>query len=334
MRSPKVASPQRGICVIVTDDYRFLTEVRRLGDGRSLTPWIRRRDAIPVEIPLRLQNEEMVPVDRGFFRQLIDLARSGQVNQVLEIRVQTVGKFFAIQADIAGDPASALVARESADIEGILMRLGKHRQKLRITIFSNQMDDLTRIHAFVPEAEIVFSSRQLGRRTLGKTPNRIIRDVLVFTNISGPKLPILGQDLPFWSRGLPGFRFRHVYGQLNSRRVNSNVFSRDWDCIIYRGHASANAGRLTWNLSDGAWPVPSIISELYIHAACLENPPDFELRNAPAPYLLTPLTRLEDFDDRTLVRRLLERYSISQSLKAAIRAVQELYPSFVYISTA
>lgn len=319
-----------GIAAVVSDDLTHLLRIEDLRHCKNLTPWIRRKNSAPVEVRMKFRTKGAHELTATEFRPFINAARRlGRAQN--EVRVHAVADKYVLH--VAGEDLVSASAfdRSFTQLKSELRRLGPILGSFHVTLISDSMAELSELYRLKLATGITLQSERVTTR---KTRfRREIRDVLVLTNISGSPLPMLEHALPFWSKGVQGFRFRHVYGQLTRRRVESALERRDWPLVVYRGHGSVADGRLCLDLSDGAFALPQLSTSLYVHSACLAEPEKLLLRNLPAQNILTPLEYLTDFDDSAFMALLLERYQVTGSLPAAIRAVQQIYPQFVWIST-
>jgi len=320
---------QHGVAAIVTEDFTALIGIEALAHKKNLTPWIRRKGSAPVEVRTKFRASPASPLSAFELRPFIEAARLAR-GEMPEVRVHAVGDNFVLHASADVEFSATVIKRDPSELQ---KRLRKFRQvfgNYRLTLISDSIGELCSVYETKIAAAVTLQTERTSLRRFRRT--REIRDVLVLTNISGHALPMLDANLNFWSKGVTGFRFRHVYGQLTRRRVEAALASRSWPLIVYRGHGSAGQGRLCLNLSDGNWPLSSLDAALYIHSACLAEPRQLSLPNLPAKNILTPLEYLPDFDDAALMELLLERYTATGSLSAALRAVQLRYPQFVWLA--
>lgn len=328
-RSRKKVQPH-GIAAIVSDDFAGLICIEALRSRQNLTPWIRRKGSAPVDVRIKLRTSAISQLSAAELRPFIEAARQAR-GTVTEVSVHAVNDRYVLHA-AAEDGLSALVIKR--ELPALRKQLRVFRQifgSYRLTMIAATPRELCDAYKMKLASAITLQGEGVNQRSFRRA--REIRDVLVLTNISGPALPMLDANLAFWSKGITGFRFRHVYGQLTRRRVEAALESRDWHLIVYRGHGSSGKGRFCLNLSDGIWPISTMGPALYLHSACLAEPRDLALENLPAKNILTPLEYLPDFDDAALMELLLGRYKATGSLAAALRAVQLRYPQFVWLAT-
>ncbi|AFM13712.1 hypothetical protein [Turneriella parva] len=319
-----------GIAAIVSDDFTHLLRIEDLRRRKNLTPWIRRKNSVPVDVRIRFRANGEHPLAAAEFRPFIEAARRPGSPQS-EVRIHGVAEKFVLHVGGEGLLSALAFDRSIIRLRSELKRIQQVLGSFRVTLVSDSMAELSELYRLKLATGITLQGeRPLTRRTRFR---REIRDVLVLTNISGSALPMLEHALPFWSKGVQGFRFRHVYGQLSQRRVESALEMREWQLVVYRGHGSVAGGKLCLNLSDGAYAMPQLNTALYVHSACLAQGENLSLHDLPAQNTLTPLEYLSDFDDASLMVVLLERYQATGSLPAAIRAVQQIYPQFVCLST-
>ena len=72
----KNSAPRRsGIAAVVSDDFSYLLRIQDLRKNCNLTPWIRRRQSVPADIPLRLQKTIAQQIRTHEFSALIQAAR-------------------------------------------------------------------------------------------------------------------------------------------------------------------------------------------------------------------------------------------------------------------
>ncbi len=285
---------------------------------------------MPVEVRTKFIGHTKSAVAHADLRPFLEAARLAQ-NSALDVRVHAVGEKFVVHAATDNQLSSCVVAKAGPQLQLLLQRLKKTHGSFRLTLISDQMADVLKIASVPATQGLAVETERMHERRFRR--GREIRNILVMTNISGPALPGLDANLSFWSKGMPGYRFRHIYGQLTARRVEAALAGREWDSIVYRGHGSVQNGAVVWNLSDGEWQVPKLSCVLYIHSACLAEPGGLDLTQLPAKNILTPLAYLADFDDAPLVALLLGRYKITGSLAAAVRGVQRVFPQFVSIAS-
>lgn len=322
--------PEYGIAAVVSDDFRWLIRIEDLRRRRSLTPWIRRRESAPVDVRAKFFGKSKSALLSVELRPFVEAAR-GVHSAPPDVRVHAVGESYVLHASTDNQLSSCVISKSGADLRFNLQRFQKLFGAYRVTLITDQMIDVLKIFALQLTNGIAVEAERVHERRFRR--GREIRDILILTNISGSALPALEANLAFWSKGMTGYRFRHIYGQLTARRVESALVGREWDCIVYRGHASAAGGAFVWNLSDGQWLVPRLACALYLHSACLAGPEHLNVGKLPAERVLTPLQYLPDFDDANLVSLLLTRYQITGSVSAAIRGVQSVYPQFVSFSS-
>lgn len=320
----------RGIGAIVSDDYSQLLRIENLYFGTNLTPWLRRSGAAPVEVRTKFRAQSENALSQPELRYFIEAARFARSGQA-EVRLHAVADKIVMHV-AADDSLSAQVFdRNILKLRGELRRVRQIHGCFRVTLVSDRFAELTELYKLKLAQGIVLQQERSPERK--PRFRREIRDVLVLTNISGAPLPMLDERLNFWSKGLPGFRFRHVYGQLTRRRVEAALDNREWPLIVYRGHGRVSGGRFCLDLADGVYPLEASVAELYVHSACLAEPEKLSLAQLPAQNVITPLEYLADFDDADLVEHLLKRYHATGSVHAAIRAVQQRYSQFVWLAT-
>ncbi len=328
-RSLKKKSKAYGIAAIVSDDYTNLLRVENLRLGENLTPWIRRSGSAPVEVrtKFRVQGENTLTAhELRYFLQAARFARSAQA----EVRLHAVADKIVMHVSADDQFSASVLGRNIPKLRGELRRVQQIHGSFRVTLISDSLPELCALYNLkVAEGIVMQKERATVRQPRFR---REIREILVLTNISGPPLPMLESRLDFWSKGLPGFRFRHVYGQLTKRRLDAALENREWPLVVYRGHGSVADGRFCLELADGAYPLEALGADLYVHSACLAGPENLSLAQLPAQNVLTPLEYLADFDDAGLVEHLLKRYHTTGSLPAAIRAVQQRYSQFVWLA--
>ena len=315
-----------GIAAVVSDDFAFLLRIQNLKANRNLTPWLRRRQSVPMDIPLRLRTAAAQSLRLYELAPLILAARRGAIAEPVEIRIHSLGDRSVVHTEQSGFLSAETVQTDSSELRAMLVALRKRFRSVRLTVLGKNLAAVKRILGFGLQLPVAFYREGLAKLDLAKP--RDLREVLVLSNISGVPLPHVEKNLDFWSRGVPGFRFRHIFGQLTRKRVEAAMLQREWDCIIYRGHGRARTGGIHLELSDGLWKVPKLSCSLYIHLACLTNFHKLELEDLPAPRLVTPVNLLPDFEDRRLVEILFERYKVSGSIDLAMRALQNQFPQF------
>lgn len=323
----KDSAPARtGIAAVVSDDFAFLLRIQNLTENRNLTPWLRRRRSIPADVPLRLQNPLPQQLRAHELAPLINSARRGVTAEPVEIRIHSMGDRSLVHTEQAGFLSAETVPSDGSELRTMLVALRKKYRSVRLTLLGKNLATLKRIVGFGLGLPVAFYREGMEKPDAAKP--RELREVLVLSNISGPRLSHVEKHLDFWSRGMAGFRFRHVFGQLSRKRLENAIVQREWDCIIYRGHGRARTGGIYLELSDGLWKLPKLSCSLYIHLACLTNFHKLELEDLPAPRLVTPVNLLPDFEDRRLVEVFFERYKVSGSIDLAVRALQNQFPQF------
>lgn len=320
-----------GIAAVVSDDFEFLLRIQNLAKNSNLTPWVRRRQSIRADIPLRLQNEAPQQLRVHELSPLIHAARRAVTTEPVEIRIHSLGDRSVVHTEQSGFLSAETVQTDSTEFRSMLVALRKKYRSVRLTVLGKNLATVKRIIGFGLQLPVAFYREGMAKLDLANP--RELREVLVLSNIAGAPLAHVEKHLDFWSRGLPGFRFRHIFGQLTRKRVESAIVQRAWDCIIYRGHGRARTGGIYLELSDGLWKVPKLACSLYVHLACLTNFHKLELEDLPAPRLVTPVTLLPDFEDRRLVEVFFARYKVSGSIDLALRALQNQFPQFTAFST-
>lgn len=321
------ASARSGIAAVVSEDFQFLLRIHNLGKNRNLTPWLRRRQSLRADVPLRLQDKTVQQLRVHELVPFIQAARRGVTTEPVEIRIHSLGDRSVVHTEQAGFLSAETVQTDSSEFRSMLAALRKKYRSVRLTVLGKNLATMKRIIGFGLQLPVSFYREGMARPDL-ENP-REMREVLVLSNISGAPLAHVGKHLDFWSRGIPGFRFRHIFGQLTRKRVEGAMVQRAWDCIIYRGHGRARSGGIYLELSDGLWKVPRLVSALYIHLACLTNFHKLELDDLPAPRLVTPVSLLPDFEDRRLVEIFFDRYKVSGSIDLSMRALQNQFPQFM-----
>lgn len=318
-----------GIRIIVSDDFQHLIRIENRRDGHNFTPWLRRTRSVFIEVPTHLRRKGERRLHATEFFDIVSAARAGKNLASVEVIVHALPQGYVVHIGAPGHFSGHRVLSD-AELKSLLRRAERQFKRLHVTVISAFLRTLHVVYAALPAQGFVFGGE--GGTRLAPGGARPLRSVLVLTNISGTALGYLEQNLPFWSKGIPGFRFRHLFGQLTARRVESTLLGREWDIVIYRGHSVATENGVVWKLADGDWLVPPAISPLYIHSACLPDSELLPLDKLPSERFVTPLTYLTDFDDSRLVRLLLERYKASGNVHSALRAAQAEYPRFALIS--
>ncbi len=331
LRRMKNARRKGGLAVVVSDDFSFLIRIENLFFDWNLTPWIRRKDSVLIDVLQRLKDAAPATLTPGEMRRFVAAARQGPAGEPVEIRIHALQNCYVVHAALKGRIA-ARVPHTAGELRALLTRFKLKYRNIRLTLVASELTHVTQLFSYNLEAGIVFELERM--QELRPRHERQIREVLVFTNIAGPALPELEKNLDFWSKGISGFRFRHIFGQLTRKRVEAVLALKEWDCLIYRGHGVAREGAIAWRLTDGIWILPPFSCSAYLHVSCLANPVDLRLERLPTACVLTPLKPIPDFDDAALVRHFIERYKAAGSVISAVRSVQALYPQFVYLSTA
>lgn len=132
-----------------------------------------------------------------------------------------------------------------------------------------------------------------------------IERVLVLTNISGEPLPQLLQNTEYWTKGMRGFVWRHIYGELSMERLLP-IFSKNerYDLIVYRGHSYLRDGKIY--IPDGDFPVEKLPAKFYLHLSCMDYGKQKKFIVFPARWNFLPAFRLLDFDDKTFLENFLK----------------------------
>jgi hypothetical protein len=319
---------RKGIAAIVTDDYTNLLRIERLQSGRNLTPWLRRRHALAVSIADRLRSARPRLLEPHTLRELVRLARYGLPDDEVAVTIHATAGHYVVHAGLAGTVAARVIPARPAELHVLLSRLKLRYGRLRITIIDRSCELLSLIRSFGLGCGLVLEAERMA--DLAREREREVRDILVVTSLNGPELPQLMENLDFWSRGPGGCRFRHIYGQLTARRAGSALARRKWDMIIYRGHGQVIDGRICWQ-ADEPWPVPHGIGGIYLHLSCLDSTHLLDLSQLPAGRVMTPLSRIADFQDADFVRELITRLQKSGNFMSSARTLQRSYPDFAVI---
>jgi len=330
LRKKLYARKMTGIAAVLSDDSEALLRIENIGPRKNLTPWLRRRDSVPVHVPGRLKGLGPKGLSQADMRKFTVAARRGPEGECVEVRIHAMDDRFVVHAELGGSLASRVVPAAGGELRVLLTRLSLKYGKIHLTLIGSSLERLAQIAEYGINAGLSFEYERM--RDLRQGRDRSIREVLVLTNIYGERLPELDHNLPFWSRGVVGYRFRHIYGNLTRKRAEAAVALKKWDCLIYRGHGRAEQGSIAWNLADGVWNVPPLTGGAYLHLSCLGNIGALKIDRLPAGYILTPLRRVEDFDDAAMVRLFLEKYRTTGSLASTVRTVQGLNPEFACIS--
>lgn len=317
-----------GIAAIVRDDYTSLLRLERLKSARNLTPWLRRRHGLVVTIADRLRGARPRQVEIHVLRELVRLARYGLPDDEIAVTIHATADRYVVHAEFGGSVAARVVPARSAELRVLLSRLKLRYGRLRITIIDRSCELLSQVRSFGLECGLVLEAERMTDLVRGR--EREIRDILVVTNLNGPALPQLMDNLDFWSRGPGGCRFRHIYGQLTARRAESALARRHWDMVIYRGHGQVIDGRICWQ-ADNPWPVPPGIGDTYLHLSCLDSPHLLDIAQLPAGRVMTPLGLVSDFQDAGFVRELITRLQKSGNFMSSARALQRAYSDFAVI---
>ena len=312
----------------MTDDYTSLLRIERLQVGRNLTPWLRRRHGLAVTIADRLRSARPRQLEFHTLRELVRLARYRLPDDEIAVTIHATADRFVVHAELGGAIAARVIPARSAELRVLLSRLKLRYGRLRITIIDRSCELLSLVRSFGLGCGLVLEAERMADLVRGR--EREARDILVVTNLNGPDLPQLMDNLDFWSRGPGGCRFRHIYGQLNSRRAESALSRRHWDMVIYRGHGQVIDGRICWQ-AESPWPVPQAIADTYLHLACLDAPQRLDIGQLPAGRVMTPLSLVTDFPDAPFVRELITRLQKSGNFMSSARALQRAYPDFVVI---
>lgn len=318
---------RNGIAVIVSNDYNNLLRIENLNHSQNLTPWLRRREAVALNVPEKLRRPHPVRIPPATLREYIRLARAG-ARRELSVIVHPYADKLLLYVESEGRISAHTLPSEPASLRLYLTRLKQRFGRLRISLIGNELRWLGEIMALNLDASVVFFAEKLPETSPGR--QKPLRDILIITNLHGAPLPWLGKNLEFWARGLSGFRFRHLFGKLDPGRIENFLAQRPWDMAIYRGHATLQQGRLFWLLQDW-WPVPERIATNYLHLACVEDAATLALRQLPARTVILPWLLLEDFDDAAFVREFLVRQQKTASVLAALRAIQQQFPHFAGI---
>lgn len=319
-----------GIVALVTDDATTLLGIFAIRSGRSLTPWLRRRNALPFTLREKDKGAKFVELDSFTMRTYILLARSGSRDERPHAIIHRTLERFVVHITLGGRTAARLIPAKALELQILLNRISLRHGPLDITLVGRTLQDVPLMNQIRLKTSWVFETERLDNLESGRF--RHARDVLVVTNLHGEKLPHLDNDLPFWSRGPKGCRFRHVYGNMTQKRVESAVSQNSWDLIIYRGHGVVVDGLIAWKLADSTWQLPKDLTAFYLHLSCLADAHLLDLEKLPAKFVLTPLRVLEDFDDTTLVRDLIERIQKSGNLVRSVRQIQQTYPDFIFLA--
>lgn len=319
--------PSAGITAIFSDDGEFLLRLESSA-GQNLSPWLRRRDALATEKPLQLLSKRKYAVSRTIFRKLIGQVKAARQQGSADVRVHEIAGMYGLHVASAGRFSTALVEKWG-DLRNYLRKICTQMSPVHLTCIGKDLRTVEKLKGIYPDLKIRFNEEYFSLNAVTKT----LRSVLVLTNLSGPALPWLGLGLEFWSKGLQGFRFRHIYGQLSERRFENTLLGQHWDLIVYRGHAEVHAGSIAWLTPAGLYTVPAGIASAYIHSACLPGVGQLSLKSLPAAHVLAPTTYLADFDDSALVKFFLTRYKSSAQVESAFDAVQDEYSQFLAIHT-
>ncbi|MFZ5630400.1 MAG: hypothetical protein ACOY5B_14815 [Spirochaetota bacterium] len=316
------------MAAIVTDDYTSLLRVERLRSARNLTPWLRRRHGLGVTIADRLRSIRPRQVEVHILRELVRLARYGLPDDEIAVTIHATADRYVVHAELGGAIAARVVPARPAELRVLLSRLKLRYGRLRITIIDRTCGLLSQIRSFGLDCGLVLEAERMTDLVRGR--ERETRDILVVTNLNGPALPQLMENLDFWSRGPGGCRFRHIYGQLTARRAESALARRHWDMVVYRGHGQVIDGRICWQ-AEAPWPLPHGIGGAYLHLSCLDSPQLLDLAQLPAGRVMTPLSVIEDFQDADFVRELITRLQKSGSFLSSARALHRTYKDFAVI---
>lgn len=318
-----------GVAVIVTDDYTSLLRIEHLKSARNLTPWLRRRHGLAVSIPDRVRGARSRHVEIHLMRELVRLARYGLPDDEIAVTVHALSDRYVVHAELGGAISARVIPAHSAELRVLLSRLKLRYGSLRITLIDRSCDLLVKIRNFGLECALVLEGERMTDLVSGR--ERETRDILVVTNLNGPALPQLMENLEFWSRGPGGCRFRHIYGLLTARRAESALAHRHWDMVVYRGHGHVVDGRICWQ-AEKVWPVPARIAHTYLHLSCLDAPQHLDMSQLPAGRLITPLGLIPDFPDAHFVRELIARLQKSGNFMSSARALQRSYRDLAVIS--
>jgi hypothetical protein len=323
------ALQRKGVAAIVTDDYTSLLRIEHLGAARNLTPWLRRRNGLAVTVADRLRSTRPRQLEIHTMRELVRLARYGLSDDEIAVKVHALADRYVVHAELGGAIAARVVPARLVELRVLLSRLKLRYGRPRITIIDHSCHLLSHIRSFGLDCPLVLEAERMADLVRGR--EREIRDILVVTNLNGPALPHLMENLAFWSRGPGGCRFRHIYGQLTARRAENALARRHWDMVIYRGHGQVLDGRICWQ-AEAPWPLPHRVASTYLHLSCLDAPELLDLTQLPADRVMTPLSLLEDFPDAEFVRELIIRLQKSGNFMSSARALQRTYTNFVVIS--
>lgn len=330
-KTTRAGTNSPGIRVIVSDNFQYLVRIEDARRSINLTPWLRRKESVHVQVPTHLKQKKERHLSNAEFAAIAAAARTGKNQAATSVTVHALPRGFVVHLDAAGR-FSAHRVESDAELKNLLKRAERQFRRLDVTVISSTLQTLRLVYAALPSHAFVLERERLSEIAL--PAGKSLRSVLVLTNIAGIELAELEKNLAFWSKGISGFRFRHVFGQLTAKRVESSLLGREWDVVIYRGHGAATGKGVYWKLLDGEWLVPPAIAPVYIHSSCLADSELLPLDRLPAPQFITPLTYLADFDDSRLVRQFLERYKASRNVKSALRSAQAEFSQFVLINSA
>ncbi|MBV6494736.1 MAG: hypothetical protein LDLANPLL_02773 [Turneriella sp.] len=290
---------------------------------------MRRKDALTINVPIRMQQDKSIPLTVREMKEFTTLARQGAINDAIDIRIHAHMQRFFAHAAYKGAIASR-VAQGLGELRAILTRWKMKYKKIHITLIDTDLANAVAIFRFGLNHGIYFELERVFDLRIERV--REIREVLVLTNIADNNLQALQTNLPFWSKGIPGFRFRHIFGALTKKRVENILANKAWDLVIYRGHATVDKASINWRLSDGTWKVIPLGHSLYFHLSCIPEAEKLRIEKLPSTQLLAPLSPIEDFDDVPLVETFLERYKFSNSIRSAVRSIQDKFPQFLFFS--
>lgn len=322
------AAERTGVAVVASDDYTCMLRIENLRHEHNLTPWLRRRVGIPITIPERWRSVRPRPVESSVVRPLIRQARYGALTDAVSVTIHPVGDRYVVHAAAGGHIAARVLPARAADLRLLLSRLQLRYGRLQLTVVDRSAELVAALVEFGFSHHLLLEAERMADLARGR--ESALRNILVVTNLNGPELPALLENLAFWSRGPGGCRFRHVYGSLTARRAERALAQRHWDLIIYRGHGQVVDGRIAW-LAETPWALPAGVCRIYLHLSCLDAPQKLDLAQLPAPHLVTPLAVVADFSDADFVREFLIRHQKSGSFLSAARAVQRVYPHFAAV---
>ncbi len=229
----------------------------------------------------------------------------GTVNReplLSHVRCPQIGDYLAEHLYESIDYSSGKITKESGDtifklFPGIKNYLEKISDFQYYSVSSESFRMIAAFSSLLPaDARKTFTLTNTSG-ALRIEPARPINKILVITNRE-ETLSHLQNFIPDVPSRNSLFEWDYLAAGFTQRKMYYLLEKKEYDLVIYRGHARVLKNRIAWVFPDFELILPPGIFPHYIHAGCLNNGRgEKELKELPFRRGFLPSTFIEDHDD-------------------------------------